>query len=124
MAAVAVKAARAGVKSVKRHSGRRPRSRILGSKLAKFVLGVFALALVFAYVNEYASLKLHGYSRSKLLETRQQEQVINEQLKVELLELGSPQQVVSRAREAGLVYSTQYDYLQSPKVLVSAGEED
>lgn len=81
------------------------------------------LALAFAYVSAYASLATTSYSRSKLMSMSRQEKIKNERLKVELTRLTSPQGVVEAAQKAGMVYATDYLYLQPSQTVARAPQE-
>ncbi len=96
---------------------RRTRSNV--SKL--FWGAAIALVLVglFGYVSVYVNLTTTGYNRAQLMAQCRQERIRNERLKIELNRLMSPQAIVVAAEKNGMVYATEYDYIQ-PKAVAQA----
>ena len=97
----------------------RRRTRIDFRRFSRFLLCVLTLASLFGYVSIYANLTVAGYNRSKLLDMCRQERLDNQRLKLRWDALSSPNYVVSAAEKAGMVYATQYDYLDKPERLAS-----
>ena len=109
-------------KEVAKHvpAKRRPRA---ARKLYRIVLPILALAFLFGYVNLYANLAVTNVSRSKLLDMCREAKIENERLKIDLAVRSSPNNIVEVANKSGMVYATEYDYLDAPRTLASAGKD-
>lgn len=92
-------------------------------QMTKLLVTVSLLAMLFGYVRVYAGLAVAGYSRDTLVSELRQEKLRNEELKVKWNTLSSPQRVVSAAENAGMVYASDYDYVNKPRTVASAGQD-
>lgn len=90
------------------------------ARVSRLIVSVLVLAFVFGYVNVYANLTMTGYNRSKLMTVCREEKLKNERLKVQWNSLSSPHKVVTAAEKSGMVYASDYDYLNKPKTIASA----
>lgn len=102
----------------------RRRSAARFPKAIRILILIAGLALPFGYINAYANLAVTGYNRDSLMEQCRQERIHNERLKVELIRRSSPRSIVALAQKQGMIYATQYDYLQKPKAVASAKRSD
>ena len=110
-------------KEVVKRAPTKRRPRAAAWKLSRIVLPVLALAFLFGYVNVYANLAVTNISRSKLVAMCTEEKIKNERLKIELARRSSPHNIVAVAQEFGMVYATEYDYLDTPRTFASARKD-
>lgn len=101
----------------------RSRLRVNFRQATKLLITVSLLAMLFGYVRVYAGLAMAGYSRDTLISELRQEKLRNEELKVKWNTLSSPQRVVNAAEKAGMVYASDYDYINKPSTVASAGQD-
>ena len=101
----------------------RRKPRTVARKFVRAVVLVVVMACLFCYVNLYANLAETSTSRSKLLDLRRQEKIKNERLKLELTVCSSPQGIVAAAQRQKMVYATEYEYLERPRAVASAVDD-
>lgn len=106
-------------KATPKRARRRRRATAMPGKgyITAAVVGV--IVGIFGYVGLYANLTATSFNRSKLTQDYKQEKIKNERLKVEYARRSSPSEAMAAAQKAGMVYATQYDYLENPQAVAS-----
>ncbi len=113
--------AAAGRTTSKSRRRRTARPRIL--RALTTICCAFALAFAFFYVAVYGNLTTRSHSLSELQKTLRQQQITNERLKIELEKKLSPRGIVSAAQTSGMIYATDYDYLQDTRSMAKAATD-
>jgi hypothetical protein len=104
----------------------RPRRRVRSR--ANNIMRAFAMAIglafLFGYASVYANLAKTGYTRSELSAMCRRQRIENERLRVEMVRRSSPNYVVAAAKQSGMIPATQYDYLNKPRTVASAKNDN
>lgn len=98
----------------------RGRQTVMCRRAIKYAFGILAIVLLFGWMCVYAMVTATGINRSDVARQLHREQLRNQRLKMKLDYLSCPQNVVVAAQKAGMVYSTQYEYIVKPQSVASA----
>ncbi len=84
------------------------------------IAAVASVIIALACIAIYAAVTALGYHNVELSSLCRIQEIENERLRVAITRCSSPEQIAAAAEKTGMIWATNYEYLQPPQSVASA----